>query len=385
MHKPLYLDYNATTPLDPGVREAMLPFLGDAAFGNPSSIHHFGRETRAAVDDARDLVARTLRARPAEIIFTGGGTESDNLALLGLARAHASRGRHIITSRIEHHAVLHACQYLENHCGFSVTYLNPSPTGRIDPAQLAAALRPETVLVSIMSANNETGVLQPVAEMAGICRAKGVLFHTDAIQSFGKQPVFPHDWGVDALSLAPHKFYGPKGTGILFLKFGLTLEPIHYGGYHEGDRRPGTENVAGIVGAAAAVALAAKADLETFQKRSFDLTEKLWTGLKNLPGIRRNGDPEKRLGNTLNVSFEGLDGEELLMSMDLEGLCVSSGSACMVGSVQPSHVLMAMGVPEHVAKATIRFSIGKSTTPEAIDHIITVTRSVVGRLAKTGR
>jgi len=379
--EPVYLDFNATTPVNPEVVAAMQPFL-EGFFGNPSSIHYYGRESRNAIDESRDDVARVLRAKPAEIIFTGGGTESDNLAVIGLARSHKARGTHLITSRIEHHAVLHAFEYLEKNEGFRVTYLNPGASGQIAPEDFEKAICADTILASVMSANNETGVVQPVKELAQIARARGVLFHTDAIQSFGKVPVFPHEWGVDALSLCAHKFYGPKGTGVLFLKHGLTIEPVAYGGFHEGDRRPGTENIAGIVGFAHAAKMAAASDFNSENARLRELTETLWQGLGGLPGIRRNGHPEMRLGNTLNVSFDRIDGEELLMNLDLEGICISSGSACMVGSVQASHVLLAMGVPEQMARATVRFSLGKTTTPAQIARTVEATCSVVNRLQK---
>lgn len=382
--EPVYLDFNATTPVDEGVVAAMRPYL-DGYFGNPSSIHSLGREARNAIDESRDMVARILRVKPAEIIFTSGGTESDNLAVIGLARQNKSRGKHLITSAIEHHAVLHAFEYLEKNEGFRVTYLSPDASGQIAPGDLEKAICADTILASVMSANNETGVIQPVKELAQIARGRGVLFHTDAIQSFGKMPVYPHEWGVDALSLCSHKFYGPKGVGALFLKHGLAIDPIAFGGFHEGDRRPGTENVAGIVGFSAAMNLAAQFDYASEDTRLRELTESLWQSLSKLSGVSRNGDPDRRLGNTLNVSFDGLDGEELLMNLDLEGLCISSGSACMVGSVQASHVLLAMGVPEQIARATIRFSLGKTTTQEQIAHAAHATCSVVTRLQKIKR
>lgn len=379
MDGPIYLDSNATTPLAPEVFEAMRPFL-ENHHGNPSSLHSHGRMARAAIDDARDSLAATLKVRPAEIIFTSGGTESDNLGILGLARHHQSRGRHLVTTSIEHHAVLHAFEWLEKREGFLVTYLPVDGAGRVSVETFAAALRPDTVLASVMCANNETGVLQPVPELAAVARSRGVLFHTDAVQGMGKIPVKPHEWGVDALSLSAHKFYGPKGAGALFLKFGLALDPILYGGYHEGERRPGTENVAAITGLAAAARRIEP--LLADQERQRELTELLWAGLSGLEGIRRNGDPVGRTGNTLNVSFDGLDGEELIMSLDLEGVSVSSGSACMVGSVQASHVLLAMGVPERAARATIRFSTSLATTREEIERAAEVTRNIVSRLRK---
>lgn len=357
----VYLDYNATTPLGPEARAAMQPFL-DGVHGNPSSIHAEGRRARAAVDDARDAIATALEARPHEIIFTGGGTESCNLGVIGLARAHAPMGRHLITSAIEHHAVLHAMEYLRHFEGFTVDILPVDESGTVRPETLRERLRPDTTLVSIMHANNETGALQPIRELAAACQDKGVLFHTDAIQTFGKIPLSPSGLGVSALSIAAHKFHGPKGVGALWLKSGVALSRTAHGGAHENSRRPGTENVLGIAGMAAAAAARHEAPA-----RLLPLREALWEGIRTIsPTAIRNGDPDRTLPNTLNVSFPGADGEALLIGLDLEGICVSSGSACMVGSIQPSHVLLAMGVPASTALATVRFSLGSGTTPEHI-------------------
>ncbi|MHA3775094.1 cysteine desulfurase family protein [Verrucomicrobiota bacterium sgz303538] len=363
----MYLDYNATTPLAPQTFEAIRPFL-ERHYGNPSSIHQAGREARAAVDEARDRMAQLLKAKPSEIVFTGGGTESDNLAIIGLARARASEGKHLITSTTEHHAVLHAFEHLERREGFQVTWLAVDRHGRVDPEQVREALTPHTSLVSIMSANNETGVLQPVREISTLCRERGVLFHTDAIQSFGKQTLNAQDF--DALSIAAHKFYGQKGAGLLFLRAGLSIERLQFGGSHENERRAGTENVAGIAGMAAAAEFAFTG-LESEQQRQAALRDRLWQGIHTaFPTAILNGHPEARLANTLNVSFPGLDGEGLLMNLDLAGICASSGSACMVGSIMPSHVLLAMGVPADVASGTVRFSLGKMTTDQEITQTI---------------
>jgi cysteine desulfurase len=363
----IYLDYNATTPLAPEAFAAMRPFL-ERDFGNPSSIHAAGREARAAIDDARDRLARLLGAKPHEIIFTGGGTESDNLAIIGLARANASRGKRLITSTTEHHAVLHACEHLQKREGFHVTWLPVDAGGRVDVAHVAGAITPETTLVSIMSANNETGTLQPVREIAALCRERGVLFHSDAIQSFGKGPIEARDF--DALSLAAHKFHGPKGAGLLYLRSGLNVERLQHGGSHENERRPGTENVAAIAGMARAAELAL-ASMESERPRQASLRDRLWQGIREAcPAAVRNGDSSHALANTLNVSFPGLDGESLLINLDLAGICASSGSACMVGSIQPSHVLLAMGVPSGLANSTVRFSLGKNTTTEEIETAI---------------
>jgi cysteine desulfurase len=373
----IYLDYNATTPLAPEAMEAMMPYLREH-YGNASSIHAAGRAARAAIDDARDRIARLLGAKPHEIIFTGGGTESDNLAILGIARANATRGRHAITAATEHHAVLHAFGHLEKHEGFRVTWLPVDAQGRIDPARLRDAITPETALVSIMTANNETGVLQPMAAISAICRERGVPLHTDAIQSFGKEPL---ETGLyDAVSLAAHKFCGPVGAGVLWLRAGVPLQSIQHGGAHENQRRPGTENVAAIAGMAAAAELAVAA-MESERPRLSALRERLWEGVRAaFPGALRNGRAETQLANTLNVSYPGLDGEGLLINLDLEGVCASSGSACMVGSIVPSHVLTAMGRTPELAQATVRFSLGKATTREEIERAIAVLPRIIARL-----
>src|SRR6184192_2883573 len=360
----IYLDYNATTPLCDAAREAMLPYLGHY-FGNPSSVHAAGREARAAIDNARDKLGVLLRAKPGEIIFTGGATESCNLAVLGLARSSSSRGGHIISNKAEHHAVLHPLEHLEQHEGFEVTWLNVSESGMVDLDQLADSIRPDIRLVSIMTANNETGVIQPMREISQICRDRGVLLHSDMVQAFGKTDVDVSL--VDVASFAAHKFYGPKGTGFLCLRSGLPIQPIMFGGAHENQRRPGTENVAGIAGMAAAAEWILR-DRETEQERRAQLRDQLWKGIADVfPDAQQNGDPAHRLANTLNTSFIGIDSETMLMALDLEGVCASSGSACMVGSVVASHVLLAMGLSLESAASAIRFSLGKATTGEQID------------------
>jgi cysteine desulfurase len=359
----IYLDYNATTPLCDAAREAMLPYLG-RHFGNPSSVHAAGREARAAIDNARDKLGALLRAKPGEIIFTGGATESCNLAVLGLARSSFSRGGHIISNKAEHHAVLHPLEHLEQHEGFELTWLNVSESGMVDLDQLADSIRPDTRLVSIMTANNETGVIQPMREISQICRDRGVLLHSDMVQAFGKTDVDVSL--VDVASFAAHKFYGPKGTGFLCLRAGLPIQPIMFGGAHENQRRPGTENVAGIAGMAAAAEWILR-DRETEQERRAQLRDQLWRSIVDVfPDAQQNGDPANRLANTLNASFIGVDSETMLMALDLEGICASSGSACMVGSVRASHVLLAMGLPMERARSAIRFSLGKWTTAEEI-------------------
>ena len=408
----IYLDYNATTPLCEAARTAMLPFLGEK-FGNPSSVHAAGREARAAIDDARDRLADLLGAKAHELIFTSGGTEANNLAILGLARSRTARGKHLISAKTEHHAVLNTIEHLEKREGFEVTWLNVSQAGQIDLDQLADTIRDDTVLVSIMHANNETGVIQPLREISEICRERGVLLHSDMVQSFGKLAVIPSGVEgsrgegfkitqrdpstslrsgrddvlslVDAASFAAHKFYGPKGAGFLFLRSGIPIEPIHFGGAHENQRRPGTENVAAIAGMAAAAEFVER-DREQEQERERNLRDQLWQEISaQISPVVLNGDTHRRLANTLNISLPALDSETMLMALDLEGVCASSGSACMVGSVVASHVLLAMGLPLALARSAIRFSIGKYSTEEEISATAGIVSEIVQRTnAKRG-
>ena len=372
----IYLDYNATTPLCDAAREAMLPYL-NRHFGNPSSVHAAGREARAAIDDGRDKLASLLHTKPSEIIFTSGATESCNLAVLGLARSASSRGGHIISNKAEHHAVLNAVEYLEKRENFEVTWLNVSKDGMVDLDQLADSIRPDTKLVSIMTANNETGVIQPMRDISRICRERGVLLHSDMVQAFGKLEIDVSL--VDAGSFAAHKFYGPKGSGFLFLRSGLPIQPIMFGGAHENERRPGTENVAGIAGMAAAADWVLR-DARTEPQREAQLRDELWRRIANVfPDAQQNGDRAHRLDNTLNTSFIGTDSETMLMALDLEGVCASSGSACMVGSVRASHVLLAMGLPMERASSAIRFSLGRWTTAEEIANAADVLKRIAKR------
>jgi cysteine desulfurase len=373
----IYLDYNATTPLCEPARRAILPFL-EEKFGNPSSIHAAGREARAAIDDARDRLANLLGAKPHELIFTSGGTEANNLAILGLARSRAARGKHLISAKTEHHAVLNAVEHLEKFEGFEVTWLDVSENGLIDLNQLADSIRDDTVLVSIMHANNETGVIQSLRRISEICREHGVLLHSDMVQSFGKISGEAVSF-VDAASFAAHKFYGPKGAGLLFLRSGIPIEPIQFGGAHENQRRPGTENVAMIAGMAAAAEFVQR-DREFEQARQRKLRDQLWQEISGpTASVVLNGDANCRLANTLNVSLPELDSETMLMALDLEGVCASSGSACMVGSVLASHVLLAMGLPLALAKSAIRFSLGKHTTAEEISTTAGIVSEIVQR------
>jgi len=375
----IYLDYNATTPLCDAAREAMLPYLG-RQFGNPSSVHAAGREARAAIDNARDNLAALLRAKPHELIFTSGGTESCNLAVLGLAQCQSSRGGHIVSNKAEHHAVLNALEHLEKHLDFEVTWLNIAENGMIDLDQLADSIRSETRLVSIMTTNNETGVIQPMREISQICRECGVLLHSDMVQAFGK---IDTDLSLlDAASFAAHKFCGPKGAGFLFLRSGLSIQPIMFGGAHENERRPGTENVAAIAGMAAAADWALR-DRADEQNREAQLRDELWRRIAEIfPEAQQNGEISHRLANTLNASFTGIDSETMLMALDLEGVCASSGSACMVGSVVASHVLLAMGLSMERASSAVRFSLGKQTTAKEIGDTAEAMDRITSRLNK---
>lgn len=381
----IYLDHNATTPLSSEARNAMLPLLGDL-LGNPSGIHASARVARAAIDEARDRIAALLGAKSHEIIFTSGGTESCNLAILGLARQHRSSSKnHLVTVSTEHHAVLHAMRSLAEREGFELTEIPVDAQGVIDLEVFAAALRRETLLASVMIANNETGVIQPIAELSALCRERGILFHSDAVQAFGKITCRPVDLGVDALSATAHKFHGPHGAGFLWLRSGVSIEAIQHGGFHENERRPGTENVPAIAGMAAAAEVAVReASGKEKQARESDLRDRLWQGIRTIdPSAVRNAASAPSLANTLNVSFPGCDGETLLMGLDLEGVAASSGSACMVGSIQASHVLLAMGAPEDLARATVRFSLGQETTTEAIDGTLAALSRVLNRQARS--
>jgi cysteine desulfurase len=375
----IYLDYNATTPLCAPALDAMRPFL-EQHYGNPSSVHAAGREARAGVDDARDRLACLLDAQPHELVFTGSGTESNNLAVLGLARAHQDRGRHLICASTEHHAVLHAFEYLRKREAFEVTFLPVGNHGQVDPDELKHIIRSDTILVSIMTANNETGVLQPMEELANLCRDRGVLLHSDMVQSFGKIETRLNQSGLAAASFAAHKFHGPKGAGLLYLRAGLPIEAVQFGGAHENQRRPGTENVPAIAGMAAAAEWALH-DRVHEQEREGTLRDRLWNQITgSFPSATQNGDTAHRLANTLNVSFAGLSSETILIALDLEGVCASSGSACMVGSVVASHVLLAMGLPGSRASSAIRFSLGQETTEAEVDRAGEIIAQVINRM-----
>jgi cysteine desulfurase len=367
MSTPIYLDHNATTPLAPEVLEAMLPYLGED-FGNPSSIHQFGRRAKGALIDAREAVASCLSASPNEIVFTASGTEADNLAILGVVAAaeeEARPRRHLVGTTIEHHAVLNVLKHLEKS-GHPVTYLPVDRSGRVAPGSLREALRPDTLLVSVMSANNETGVIQPVGELAEASRRAGALFHTDAVQAFGKIEVDVDKWGVDLLSLSAHKLYGPKGVGALYVRKGTDFKPVFRGGGQERSRRPGTENVAGVVGLAEAARRSASL-LTGERARLLRIREELEvTVSKEIPGSRVNGEGMERTPNTVNFRFDEVDGEDLLRRLDREGFAVSTGAACSAGAVAPSHVLLAMGLAPSEVQGSIRVSFGRTTRAEEV-------------------
>jgi cysteine desulfurase len=380
--KTIYFDYNATTPLDPAVRDEMLPYLGEV-FGNPSSVHHIGRHARALLDDAHDRVANVWKCKPSEIVFTSGGTESSNLALFGVARLLRDKGRHIITTSIEHHAVLHPCEYLRKKEGFEVTYLPVDAEGRVSVESVRDALRSDTVLVSVMAANNEIGTLQPVAEIGALCRERGVLFHTDAVQSFGKEP-FTHieQFNADLVSVCAHKFHGPKGAGALYIRSPLHPDPILFGGGHENERRAGTENVAAIIGFAAATErfvtnpVFAQEKLAPLAQRLISLADSLVHQGVAFRGMRPSFG---RLANTVAFTVEGVDSITMLAALDLEGICASSGSACSAGSLEPSHVMLALGVPENAANSLVRFSLGRESTAEEVAAVERALPAVVAQ------
>jgi len=374
----VYMDHAATTPAAPEVVEAMLPYFTER-FGNPSSIYGIARESKAAVDTAREQVARAINASPEEIYITSGGTESDNWAIKGVAYANRKRGNRIVTSAIEHHAVLHTCQYLERQ-GFELTYLPVDEFGRVSPSALAEAITDETILVSIMAANNEIGTLEPIADCARICRERGVYFHTDAVQAIGSVPVDVKEQGVDLLSLSAHKFYGPKGVGALYVRQGVRLDNLLHGGGQERRRRAGTENLAGIVGMGVAIERAA-ARRQEYARRLTALRERLYAGLiERIEHVRLNGHPTERLPGNLNCSFEFIEGESMLLMLDHAGVAASTGSACTSGSLEPSHVLLAIGLEHATAHGSLRFTLGESNTEADVDYVLETLPPIVERL-----
>ena len=376
MRGRIYLDHNASTPVHPEVLAAMLPFFGEV-YGNPSSVHAFGRAARDAVDDARATIARFLGGRPEEVVFTSGGTESDNFGVKGLALARGAG--HVITSRIEHHAVLRTCEALEAQ-GFDVTYLPVDDQGRLDPDDVKRALRPDTLAISVMHANSEVGTIQPIAEIGAIAREHGVPLHVDAVQTFGKVPIDVDAMGIDLLSFSGHKIYGPKGAAGLYIRRGTKMVAVQHGGEHERRRRAGTENVPGIVGLAAAVEIRSR-EMGAEAERLSTLRDRLWEGIgERIPESRLNGARVARLPGTANVVFRRVESESIVLGLDLKGIAVSAGSACTSGNVEPSYVLVAMGIPVEWAMGAVRFSLGRSTSAEDVEYVIEAIEPIVAKL-----
>ncbi len=376
--KRIYLDYAATTPTHPEVLKAMLPYFNEA-FGNPSSIYSYGQEARGAVEEARAKVAGLIGARDEEIVFTGGGTEADNYALEGVAFASESKGNHIITTSIEHHAVLETCKFLERR-GFSVTYLPVDSYGMVDPHDVKKAITGKTVLISVMHSNNEVGTIQPLEEIGKIARESGVCFHTDAVQTVGHIPVDVNTYSVDLVSISAHKLYGPKGVGALYIRKGTKITPFLHGGGQEKGRRSGTENVPGIVGFGKAAELA-RQEMDAEAARLTFLRDKLIQGIfEHIPDTRLNGHPIKRLFNNVNVSVAYVEGESMCLNLDLEGICASTGSACSSSSLEPSHVLLALGLRHEQAHGSLRFTLGKWTTEADIDRVLDVLPRIIANL-----
>jgi len=374
----IYLDYAATTPTDERVVETMLPYFTEK-FGNPSSIHSFGQESRAAIEESREKIASLLRAEPKEIIFTSGGTESDNFAIKSVAYANEKKGNHIITSSVEHHGILEPCEFLEKR-GFEVTYLPVDKNGLVDPDDVKKSITNKTILISIMHANNEIGTIQPIAEIGKIAKESGIYFHTDAVQTFGHLPIDVNELNVDLLSISAHKLYGPKGVGALYLRKGTRIVPFIHGGGQERNRRASTENVPGIVGFAKAVELA-KEEMNQEAKKQTLLRDKLINGiLEKIDNAYLNGHPIQRLPNNVNVSIEFVEGESMLLNLDMEGIAASSGSACTSGSLEASHVLLALGLSHELAHGSLRLTLGKYTQEEDIDYVLEVLPPIVEKL-----
>ena len=376
MNRQVYLDHNASTPVHPEVVAAMLPYFSER-FGNPSSVHGFGREAREGLETAREQVAHFLRVGKDEVVFTSGGTESDNMAVKGVAMAR--RQGHIITSKIEHHAVLRAVETLESQ-GFAATYLDVDGYGMVDPDALRRAIRPDTILISIMHANSEIGTIQPARQLGAIAHEHGIPFHMDAVQTFGKVPIDLDAFNIDMLSFSGHKIYGPKGVAGLYIRKGTKMVSIQHGGEHERRRRAGTENVAGIVGFGKAIELRGR-DMVEEGRRLTELRERLWEGLsRRIPEVRLNGHPTERVPGTCNVCFRHVESESIVLGLDLKGIGVSAGSACTSGNVEPSYVLVAMGVPVEWAMGAVRHSLGRGTSAQDIDYVVDSTEPLVAKL-----
>ncbi|OUQ52181.1 cysteine desulfurase NifS [Lachnoclostridium sp. An118] len=378
MDRLIYLDNAATTKTAPEVVEAMLPYFSES-YGNPSSVYSFASKNKDAVTEQREVIARALGAKSNEIYFTAGGTESDNWALKATAEAYASRGKHIITTKIEHHAILHTGDYLEGR-GFEVTYLDVDDKGLVRPEDVEAAIRPDTILISVMFANNEIGTIEPIKEIGEIARRHNVLFHTDAVQAFGQVPINVDELGVDMLSASGHKLNGPKGIGFLYIRKGVKIRSFIHGGAQERKRRAGTENVPGIIGLGKAVERAVATMAERSAKEIGLRDHLISRVLEEIPYCRLNGDPVDRLPNNANFSFRFIEGESLLIMLDMKGICASSGSACTSGSLDPSHVLLAIGLPHEIAHGSLRLTLGEETTREDIDYVVDSLKEIVARL-----
>jgi len=378
--RKIYFDHSATTPVDDRVLEKMLPFFS-TTFGNPSSIHNYGREARMALNAARENLASLIHAAPDELIFTSGGTEADNLAIKGLAFHPNNQRRHIITTSVEHHAVLNVCKYLEQR-GFHVTYLPVDQYGMVSPDKLTEHISEDTFLISIMHANNEVGTINPIQEIGAIAREHGICFHSDAVQSFGKIPIDVNALNVDLLSISAHKIYGPKGIGALYVRKGIPLQKLNHGGHHEYERRAGTENVPAIIGFEMAASLC-QDNLPAETEQIAHLRNNLQTQiLARIPRVHLNGHPAQRLPGHLNLSFEGVEGEALLLSLDLKGIAASSGSACTAGTTENSHVLLAMGIKPFLAQSAIRFTLGRMNSSADIEYTVEVLPEIIERLRK---
>lgn len=377
----VYLDHAATTPLDPQVRQAMEPFLHER-FGNPSSLHRWGREARLALDEAREVLAWAVGAEPAEICFTSSGTEASNLALIGTAFKSPPHKKHLLVSAIEHHCILHAAEFLQAF-GFQTELIPVDSSGQVDPGDVQGAIREETLLVSVMHANNEIGTLQPVEQIARICQERGVLFHTDAVQTFGSLPVNVEAMGCDLLSVSAHKLYGPKGVGALYARSGIQVQPLLLGGGQERERRAGTENVAGIAGFAKAVQIAEQIRPEEAIRLTRLCNEMIRTIQASIPGSHLNGHPTERLPNNVHFRFEGVPADSLLIALDRAGIAASSGAACSAGSLEPSHVLMALGLNEEEAQTGIRLTLGRSTTEAELQYVVSVLQEEISRIRAT--
>lgn len=380
MNKLIYLDHAATTPVHPDVLKEMLPYFTEK-YGNPSSVYGFASENKNAINNSRDIIAASIGAEPSEIYFTAGGSESDNWALKGIAESYLDKGKHIITTSIEHHAALHTCEYLEKN-GYEVTYLKPDENGLISPEKLEREIRPDTILISVMFANNEIGTIEPVKEIGEIAHRHGVIFHTDAVQAYCQLPINVKEMNIDMLSASGHKFAGPKGVGFLYIKKNLKIKSFIHGGMQERGRRAGTENVPGIVGIGKACEIALS-DVDTRIKKETELRDYLINRLiGEIPYARLNGHAKKRLPNNVNISFQFAEGESILIMLDMVGICASSGSACTSGSLDPSHVLTAIGLPKEIARGSLRLTLGPENTKVEMDYVADNVKRIIENLRK---